>query len=298
MSLKTFLLTFLFLNSTTLFGQEAEKEEKKEAVEPPKVGNFSLPGSQLPSGLIGFGGNILDQKEVQFKLFADQFIGDCRYATDFIPFLIFGVTDYWSISFKAPFTPGYKNGRNHSSGLEDFAIQTEYAFWSKKTYCYVDQATVVVNVSVPTGSANLVPSTGFGAPSLFLGATYYRTMIDWIIFTSQGATLTGCENGTKFGDQFFYQGGLGRNFCSPDGWIYAWMVEVDGQYNKKDKIFGVIDPNSGGNVIYVTPSLWVSKRHFLMQFGMSFPVNQNLFGNQRKYDFAFVFNIGWSFYNN
>jgi hypothetical protein len=108
--------------------------------------------------------------------------------------------------------------------------------------------------------------------------------------------LTTADHKTKIGEQFLYQFGLGRNMCSPPGWIYAWMVEIDGQYNKKNRFHGETDPHSGGNTIYVTPSLWVSSKDILFQFGVSFPINQNLFGKQGKFDYALNFNFAWSFY--
>lgn len=270
------------------------KEEEKE--EPPKIGNFVLPGSQQPSGLFAFGGNIIDKGEVQFYFFADEFVGRNKNATTLIPNVVFGITEKWSVNFNFPFTPLLIDDGHHSSGLADFFIQLEYAFYNKSTYCYIDQATLVGNITVPTGSIHKDPPTGFGAPSLFLGGTYYRMMVEWFFFTSHGAVLTCSDHRTKFGEQFLYQFGLGRNFPSPEGWIYAWMLEVDGQYNRKNRIHGSIDPDSGGNSIFVTPSLWFSSREFLIQFGVSLPINQNLFGHQRKFDYAFNFNIAWSYY--
>jgi hypothetical protein len=53
-----------------------EKEETKpKKEEPPKIGMFSLPTSQQPSALFGFGGNIIDKGEVQIYFFADDFKG-------------------------------------------------------------------------------------------------------------------------------------------------------------------------------------------------------------------------------
>lgn len=275
---------------------DAKKDEEQKKVEPPKIGNFSLPTSQQPAALFGFGGNIIDKGEVQLYFFADEFIGKKKVVMDLIPSVLFGITDDWSIFFNFPFTPEMRDGDNRSSGLEDFFIQLEYAFYNKSTYCYVDQATVVTNITVPTGSTKDNPPTGFGSPSLFLGGTYYRTTVEWVLFTSQGAVLTTSENRTKFGDQFLYQFGVSRYIPSPEGWIYALMLELDGMYSKKNRIKGDIDPNSGGNVFYVTPSVWISSKDMLLQFGVSLPLNQNLFGDQRKVDYAFNLNFAWSFY--
>jgi hypothetical protein len=287
--------------------KESKKDDKNEdetnkdnpdiiTDKPPRIGNFSLPLSQQPAALFGFGGNIIEKGEVQLYFFADDFVGRNKITTDLIPGILFGITDDWSIFFNFPVTPILKDGRFTSSGFEDFFVQFEYAFYNKTTLDYEDQATFVFNATVPTGSIKKNPPTGFGSPSLFLGGTYYRTYVDWFLFTSHGAVLTTSEHRTKFGDQFLYQFGFGKNMPSPEDWIYAWMLEVDGQYNKKNRIDGAIDPNSGGNTIYVTPSLWFSSKEVLVQFGVSIPVNQHLFGRQRKFDYALNFNFAWSFY--
>jgi hypothetical protein len=271
-----------------------EKEDEKE--EPPKIGNFSLPTSQQPYGLFAFGGNIIDKGEVQIFLFADAFRGRKKIFSDVIPSVLWGVTDDFSVQLNFPFTPIMKDGCERSAGLEDFFVQLEYAFWNKSTTTYQDQATLVASVYAPTGSVNKNPPTGFGSTSLFVGATYLHMRVDWFVFANEGAILMTSNHRRKTGDQFLYQFGFGRNFPSPCGWIYAWMIEVDGQYFKKNEFHGHFDPNSGGNYVFVTPSLWMSSENFLVQFGVSFPIVQNLFGRQRKFDYALNFNIAWSFY--
>lgn len=286
------------VNNSDNLNKSSQREETRESEEqgPPKIHNFSLPTSQQPAALFGFGGNIIDQGEVQLYLFADALIGKNKITTDIIPGVLFGISKDLSIFFNFPFTPLIKDGRHRSWGLEDFFIQLEYAFYNKSTSSYVDQVTVLANITAPTGSIKKNPPTGFGSPSFFLGGTYYRTWVDWIVFVAPGAVLTTSDHRTKIGDQFLYQFGLERYIPSPKGWIFAWMLEIDGQYNKKNRICGKIDHNSGGNTIFFTPSFWMSRKEMLLQFGVSFPINQNLFGKQRKFDYVLNFNFAWSFY--
>lgn len=273
---------------------KADDSKTKEA--PPKIGNFALPSSQQPAALFGFGGNIIDEGEVQLNVFSDAFRGKDRTVIDVIPGVLFGVTDTFSIYFNFPFTPKFQDREHHSSGFEDFFFQFEYAFYNKSTFTYTDQATVVANITVPTGSIKKNPPTGFGAPGFFVGGTYYHTTVEWVFFTAQGAILTTSNHKSKIGDFFLYQFGIVRNIPSPEGFVYACQLELDGQYQRKNRLLGKIDPNSGGNAIYVTPSLWISSKEIAIQFGVSVPVNQNLFGNQRKFDYALNFNLAWSFY--
>lgn len=274
--------------------QEADEKLKQE--KPPEIGNFALPTSQQPSALFGFGANVIDKGEVQLFLAGDAYLGSHRTISDINPSVLFGVTDDLSIYFNFPFAPYYSDQCKSSNGFEDFFVQLEYVIFNKSTRCYVDQATFVSNVTLPTGSTHKYPPTGFGAPSVFLGATFYRMMVKWFAFTSQGAVLTTSHHRTQFGYQFLYQFGIGRNIPSPKGWIYAWMLELDGQYNKKNILHGTTDKDSGGNTLYLNPSLWFSSKYTQIQCGIIIPLNQNLYGDQRKFNYGLNINMAWSFY--
>ena len=285
------ILWILFLIPSLIY---AEKSDQKN-IDPPALGNFSLSTSQQPGPLVSFGENIVDKGQVQLFLFADAFIGKNSYLTDVLPAILWGITNDFSFFFNVPFSPGNKDKDYHSSGLEDIFAQLEYAFYTKKSPHSVDQATVVANVTFPTGSSSKIPPTGFGSNSFFIGATFNHMEINWFFFTSPGAVLTTSKHGTKFGDQFLYQFGLGRYIPSPSGWIFAWLLEIDGLYSWKNKIKGTIDPNTGGNTIYITPSIWISSKRIILQFGAGYPIVQHLFGDQQKKFLSFDFNFGITF---
>ena len=265
------------------------------SADPLPVGNFSLPFSQQIGPLVSFGENIVDQGQVIVYLGADAFIGNDRYSTDVIPSVVYGIRDDLSLFLQVPLAPGNKQGEAHSAGFEDMSLQLEYMFYDGVTTSSSIQATLVANVTFPTGSSTKIPPTGFGSTSFFLGSTLNYTTEQWFVFTSPGAILTTSNGGTQFGDAVLYQFGFARDFPSPFGWIFAWMVEFDGQYAWKNIIKGKTDPNSGGNVIYVTPSLWASSKRFILQLGVGYPIVQHLFGNQPKQWVLFDFNFGVTF---
>jgi hypothetical protein len=261
---------------------------------PPQIGNFSVSSSQQPGPLVSFGENILKKNETRLFLFADDYVGVNEHQIDVIPSVMHGITDNFTLGLNVPYAASYQLGSQKSTGFEDASVQLEYAFYNKSTTRYVDQATVVINAAAPTGSIYKSPPTGSGSPSLFLGATYNRTYVDWFVFGSPGATFTTAKNGTKFGNSYLYQLGFGRNIASAKGWVFAWMNEFDGTYSQKNRVFGLINPNSGGNIIYMTPSLWISTESFVFQLGAGFPVTQHLFGNQPRETGLFVANAGWA----
>ncbi len=251
--------------------------------EPPKVGNFMLPNTQQPGSLIGLGQNIINKKQTQWSLIAADFGGVGKYFTSVIPILRYGMTDDLTFGVSVPVTPIQKENKNRSAGLEDAFLQLEYAFYGKSTYCFVDQATILATVFAPTGSAKKVPATGNGATSYLLGGSFERVYTDWFFFTSYAAIVAQSQNDTRFGNMYLYQGGLGRNIFNIDSkWIFAGMAEVDGDYSKRNKINGTTDPNSGGNVVYVMPSLWLSSKDWIFQLGVGYAVTQNLYGDQKR----------------
>ena len=274
----------------SLYAEDDEDENKTV-----KVGNFYLPSSQQPGPLVGIGENIIGKGQTQVFYLGDYYRGKNKYFIDAFPSVLYGISDKLSIFINAPFAIRYKDSIHHSKGIEDVFVQLEYAFYNKEEKYYVEQATVVGNVSFPTGSATAIPPTGFGTPSAFLGFTYNYTGVDWFYFGACGATVTGTHNGTKIGNQYLYEAGFGRNILNSAGWMYAWMIEIDGYYTEKNKIKGSVDPNSNGNVIYVTPSLWISSEHWIVQLGAGCAIQQHLFGHQGRNQYLLIGNFGRTF---
>lgn len=288
---KRALIFFLLLFPFLVYG----KEIAGEGVKPSTVGNFSLPSSQQVAPLVSFGQYVLPKGVSQLFLYEAAFIGGNSYLTSVTPSIIYGIRDDFSILLTVPFSPGNKDRQNYSSGLQDALVQLEYAFYSKSSRTSASQATIVANATFPAGSSSKVPPTGLGANSFFIGTTFSRIWIDWYFFTSPGAILTTSKHGTKFGDQLLYQFGTARHLPSPPGWLFAAMVEVDGTYSWKNRVKGEVDPNSGGNVIYVTPSLWFSSNKLIFQFGAGYPVVQHLFGHQERKFLLVAFDLGFTF---
>lgn len=265
--------------------------------QPPPIGNFYLPGSQQPGPLISFGQNILQQNQIQLFMLGDKYAGTQGYrAYDIQPSIIYGVTDCLSAMLSLPYAVNYKSGTDESKGFEDATVQLEYAYYNSSTTEYQNQFTIVGNITAPTGSVTKNPATGYGSPSVFIGGTFDHMSVDWYYFASPGVTLTTSNNGNKLGNNFLYQAGIGRNLKDSNGWLFAVVVEADGAYAQKDRIDGAINPNSGGNVVYLTPSLWASTKQFIFQIGAGYPVAQHLFGNQPRNTYLLAADVGWSIY--
>ncbi len=260
-----------------------------------KIGNLAFAESQQPGPLVSIGQNVLNKLQAQAALMPVEFKGHDQYSVALFSNLFYGFTDELTFLVSVPTAVPFAQDDHRSYGVSDVILQLEYAFYTKYYTTYYDQATFIASMTLPTGSATKNPPTGTGANSFFLGGTLSRMGIDWFYFISGGGIMNASSHGQKHGDQALYQCGIGRRILNTEEWLLDWMVEFDGYYACRDRDHGVSDPNSGGNVIYITPSLWLSSTHVIYQIGIGFPVQQTLFGHQNKNHCLIIGNFAWTF---
>jgi len=285
---KRLLAKLLLSVPGVLFGKEQGNNQ------PLPIGNFSVPFISQIAPLAGFGQLLIGQNALLPQLKGAYAQGHDSNSNVVAPNVIYGIRDDLSVFFSIPLNPKSRTGSSHSSGINDILLQFEYGLYNRSRPDHAIQATIVANVQFPTGSSSKAPPTGNGSFSYFIGTTFAYTSFNWYAFVSPGANLTTSHNGTQFGNSYLYQWGLARYIkqLSPKGWIFDVMIEFDGTYSEKDKIHGTINPNSGGNVIFALPSLWLSSKRWIFQWGIGFPIIQNLNGHQDKIKYSINYNLG------
>lgn len=287
MSKRLFLILMMFSLS------EAAREEEGETV---KEGNFALPASQQPAPLFSFGQNIVDAHDIIEYTYTDYQMGKHQKLSDIVPSLLYGVSDKLSLYLNIPIATKFQVCQQKSSGLEDIFIQAEYLFFSRERPRNAFGSTAVATLFFPTGSSTKNPTTGIGNFSFLFGSTLSYTSVESYVFISPFVALNLKKSGTKVGNQFYYQAGIGRNLIGdPDGWLITPMIEFYGIYAQKDRTNGVEDPNSGGNVFYLGPSLWATTKRFTGQAGIVVAATQQLNGQQNKQQCLFEVSLGWKF---
>lgn len=260
-----------------------------------KEGNFALGSSQQPFPLFSFGQLIVDKGDFLGYFFMDFFKGTQRKNSDASLSLLYGIRDDFSVLVSLPISAGQKYGNATSSGMEDIFVECEYEFFAHSQPTTYQAATVVGSISFPSGSATKNPATGFGSPTFLIGFTLGHISVKWYAFISPGVILTTKNSYIKYGNQFLYQGGWGRNIESPQGWIFMFMCEFLGQYSQRNTVQGMVDNNSGGNTFLILPSLWFSSKRFIGQVGAGWFAGQHLYGQQYKNKHVVAFTAGWKF---
>lgn len=303
------VLLFLFLIT---FANMSAAIKPLLANQPLSVGNFSLATSQQPGPFFSFGQNIIDKHQFILSFNPSYTYSLNQNILEGTPSFLYGITDSASILLTLPYAFSYENGNQNLSGMGDLAIDLEYAFYNYENSKYSDQATFVFSPTFPISnlagtSKKLNPSkrvsgfsrknapSSFNATTYFMGATYSRTLIDWYGFFAPGILLIDKQNSIQQGTQYYYNLGVGRHIKSAEKkYLFLGLLELNGQYSNKTKLGSHSAPNTGGNIIYATPSLWFSTPKIIVQVGISLPVLQYWYGNQSNISYYTSGIITWT----
>lgn len=260
---------------------------------PLKIGNFALPSSQQPGALFGLGQNIVDKGTCQAVGLLTQNKGGHKNFIELVPGILYGITNRLSLLILTPISIYHKPNEGVKSGIQNIITQFEYAIYKKERQRSVDDATLVCNIIFPTRSLDQAnPTIASGPPSFLLGATLIHTRTDWYYFASPGVHLAISNNGVKVGNQYFVQCGFGKNIPTSPRFIAIWMIEFNGIFSDQDKTQGSYKPDSGGQVLYLGPTLWLSSKSIFIQGGIGLPIYQHLNGNQPKNTYLAALNVG------
>ncbi|MDR3550337.1 MAG: hypothetical protein P4L31_02920 [Candidatus Babeliales bacterium] len=282
-------LFFVFLCCNTLLGKDVDESNIIQE----KKGNIALRPSQQPSPLFSFGQLIVDKYTVQPQIDINLPKINNEKNNSIIFSLLYGMTDYLSVFINIPVATNITVNNQKSSGLGDIFAQFELLVHSKSDVKSTAQTTLVGTILFPTGSTITIPPIGNQASGFFLGSTYSYLATDWYYYASGGYQIaTRNQTQKKPGNQLLYQAGIGHSVGNPWGCIFSWFFEFNGTYEQHTTINNRKDRNTGGNSIYLGPTVWISSEKFFLETGIAFPIVQNLNGKQNKTEYVFGLDIG------
>lgn len=292
----TFLFSFGFTEITFAAFDDQSVFAGDSAGAPPNIGNFALPSPQQPGPLLSFGQTLIGKNYLQLSFDTYSPYPNGGAFNSLNTAFTYGISDSTALYFNYPIRADVQTRVHRTSPLRDVNLQLEHAFYVTGNTKYQEQATVLGAVTIPTNDeTTLHAPKGYGSPTFFWGATYNRTYVDWLGFVSPGIVVTTNSDSIRLGSQFLYQAGIGRNILSVSGESMLFgLLEFNGQYTAQDHVFGRLRPNTGGNVITLTPSLWFSTQRLIAQVGVGFPIVQNLYGNQTKMNYFIVTSMSWT----
>jgi hypothetical protein len=250
----------------------------------------------LPGPLFGIGQNIVPKNSAFISGIVYQTKGQNQLDLTelWFPRVLYGIRDDFSIQLTVPTALRVREGEYESTGLEDIRLSLEYEFYHKEyNHDSMFRATVLGAFFFPTGSLIKVPPTGFGSSSFFTGETMAYFSETWYFFNSNFMHLTGTKNNIKFGDRFIYQGGMGRNARFFNNLLITLLLEYTGFLEQRDVVNNIVDTNSGGNTLFLGPSLYIATETVYFQCGIIFPILQQLNGCQSASSYIWGVFLGY-----
>ncbi len=193
-------------------------------------------------------------------------------------------------------------------GLADIFLTAKYRYFEHNYFGGSTQLAVLGGPQLPTGdtderdgSGTLLPmSDQLGSGSVdFLGALTATSVLDYVWAVHASVLYkrnTEGDRDFRFGDFLNYNLAASRLIYHepyPGPEVYVGF-ELNGEYAARDEQNGTDVANSGGNRIFLSPTLVAFlARNWTLEASLQVPVVENLNGNQPEEDIRFV--LGFRF---
>jgi hypothetical protein len=223
--------------------------------------------SHTPNSIFGLVHTIIPRET--FKITELFIYENTERPTSFlVTFAAYGITDSLTFMPTIPIVskrPVSNNG--DKTGLGSISLQFNYLLYQHEE---ADDFRYRFMLTAGAG----FPSTTINDATLF-SLKGYNTLIaamqdfmtkDWFGYTDFGTVIVGKNGNNKTGNFLIYDMGLGRIFCFNDHYITV-MAEFFGVYTKADRINGIINPVTGGNAIFVGPTIHYFFKSFFLHGG-------------------------------
>lgn len=261
-------------------------------IEPPPIGNFSLPTSQRPGAFYSFGSKILGEGKVQARITPNIFKDTTAQFIGMPSTLQWGVSDDISLLYTLPATldKAFRSDHEikHTSGLGNMGLQGDYQFYERGSHIDKENAGLLLGFTVPSGKRSVSSSV----PSYFVGATYTHTWIEWLWFAAPGYLVYEGERKDRPANQWYWELGVGKDLASESkAFCFTGFLEVNGQISEKKPTFTRGELFTNGYILFFSPSLFYANQRWIAQLGYSVPIVQHWVGTKEKVTYFTAFTL-------
>lgn len=212
---------------------------------------------------------------------------------------IFGMLPY--LDKKLDLTmPGGQRITRSTSGIGDAQLFARYTVFQNDMRGSNFRIAPFIGIKLPTGDDNDHDSFGRLPQPLQLGSGSWDPFggviatwqtLDYQVDAQLSYKANTEANGFEFGDEFGFDASLQYRLWPRElgagvpGFLYG-VIETNLLHQAKNKISGVIDPNSGGTTLFVSPGLQYVTKRWVLEAIVQLPVVQDLGGTALKDDYA------------
>lgn len=232
--------------------------------------------------------------------------------------IVYGATERLALFLTAPYLDKElkldENGsriKRGDSGIGDILLSGKYRIYTKDYPGKTSRLSILGGIKLPIGqddeedSLGRLPQNlqlGSGSFDPIVGAAYSWQTLDYEVdadfsynFNTEGA------DDFEFGDLLKYNIAYQRRmwpFKLPEVGIYSQLnsvLELNGQYQAKDKSSGRKVGDSGGHTLFLSPGLQYVTKRFILESSIQIPVVQDLNSSQVETDYIAVAGIRITF---
>ena len=221
----------------------------------------------------------------------------------------YGVTPKFAVFVALPYLDktmkvtvnGQRTNRS-SEGFGDLKLFGRYTLYQRDAKSQTFRLGAFGGVKAPTGDDDKTDSlgrlpiplqSGTGAWDAFAGIVATYQTLDFQIDAQLSAERNGEANEFEAGDDIradiSFQYRLLPNALSADTQSFLYgVLEVTALNQKKHRVAGMSDPNSGGTTLYLTPGIQYVTRKYILEAALQLPVQQDLRGTALETDYVFT----------
>jgi hypothetical protein len=292
----------------------------------------TIPATTLPQGASAIG---LWVEYAKSKRLSDEELqsraarGIDAHSTDYLfsPSLIaaYGVTDDFTLGIKLPYVDranireadeaGNVMERGDSAGIGDLILLGRYRFVNGRAY----QAAALFGIKGPTGKTGRVdrqgerfetehqPGSGSWDPMVGFALTRRLGLASSVDGSFLYSITTRGSQDTRLGERASYNLGLSYRLAGERDHHHgdastthshsAWdaVLELNGDWEGKQKAGSVTDSESGGNVVYFSPGLrFASSSQWSAYASFGVPIIQHIRLSHPERDYRVITGISWA----
>lgn len=188
----------------------------------------------------------------------------------------------------------------HAEGVGDLQLMARYTAYQHDFQGGTFRLSPFGGVKVPTGEYRERDALGLLPPGLQPGSGSWDVVagvvasyasidlnIDGQLFWQINNRADAVARGDVFRADLSFQGRIFPKVLSGDtrGFLFG-TLELNLKNEKKTRIGGMTDPNSGGMQLFATPGLQYATKRWIAEAAVQIPVTQNLNGTNLASDYA------------
>ena len=190
-----------------------------------------------------------------------------------------------------------------SRGLGDTVFFGQYRFFDAPAQSL--ESALLFGVEMPTGATNeraatgdlfeaeLQPGSGSWDPMLGVAVSKRWGKVSVHSNVLYFLSTQGTQD-TRLGDTFYYNAAVVQTLLDGPAALSV-SLEGNGVYKQKEEVDGESKPNSGGNIVLLSPGMVLSYGSFSGNLSVGIPIVQDLNGVQNDVGYRLLLAAGYSF---